>query len=168
MDKIKVSVVCLAYNHASYIRDALEGFLSQVTGFPFEVIVHDDASTDGTAGIIRDYSERFPDIIRPVFQKENQYSKGIPIARDFIFPMVRGDYVALCEGDDYWTDPLKLRKQVEALENHPDADICTHRATRRRKGRFRGWVAPAWKDCVIPVEKVILGGGAMRTWNGPQ
>ena len=160
MDEITVTVVCMAYNHADYIRDALEGFVAQRTGFPFEVIVHDDASTDGTADIIREYAGRFPDIIRPVFQKENQYSKGIPVTRDSIFPMIRGRYVALCEGDDWWTDPSKLRKQVEALDNHPDADICTHRATRRRKGRFDGWVAPAWRDCVIPVEKVILGGGA--------
>ena len=160
MDKIKVTVICLTYNHVRYIRDALEGFVSQKTGFPFEVIVHDDASTDGTADIIREYQARWPGIIRPVFQSENQYSKGVRIPQTFIFPLVRGEYVALCEGDDYWTDPLKLQRQVEALEAHPEADICVHRAERRLDGRFKGWVAPAWRSGVIPADKVILGGGA--------
>lgn len=160
MDEIMVTVICLAYNHAKYIRDALEGFVSQRTSFPFEVIVHDDASTDGTTGIIREYQSAYPDIIKPVFQSENQYSRKVRIPQNFIFPLVRGRYVALCEGDDYWTDPLKLQKQVDALEACPGADICIHRAARRKKGRFMGWVAPAWRDRLIPVEEVILGGGA--------
>ena len=123
MCEVKVSVVCLAYNHAKYIRDALEGFVSQKTSFPFEVIVHDDASTDGTDLIIKEFQSRYPEIIKPVFQKENQYSQGVSIAQAFLYPLVHGEYVALCEGDDYWTDPLKLQKQVEALESHPESDI---------------------------------------------
>lgn len=160
MDNVKVTVICLTYNHVSYIRDALEGFVSQKADFPFEVIVHDDASTDGTDGIIREYQAKYPGIIRPVFQKENQYSKGVKIPQTFIFPLVRGEYVALCEGDDYWTDPLKLQRQVKALEAHPERDICCHRAARRLNGRFKGWVAPRWRSGVIPAEEVILGGGA--------
>ena len=160
MDEIKVTVICLTYNHVSYIRDALEGFVSQKTGFPFEVIVHDDASTDGTADIVREYQARYPLLIRAVLQKENQYSRGVKIARTFIYPLVRGEYVALCEGDDYWTDPLKLQRQVEALEAHPEADICSHKAERRVDGKFKGWVAPRWRSGIITVEKVILGGGA--------
>ena len=105
MDSPKITVLCLAYNHAPYIKDALEGFVSQKTRFSFEVIVHDDASTDGTADIIREYARRYPEIIKPVFQKENQYSRGVAIGPTFCFPLVRGEYVALCEGDDYpkWT-----------------------------------------------------------------
>ena len=159
MNEIAVTIICLAYNHARYIRDALDGFLMQETSFPFEVIVHDDASTDGTADIIREYQLKRPDIIKTVFQKENQYSKGKVISRDFLFPMIRGKYVALCEGDDYWTDPRKLQKQVEALEAHPEADICGHRALRRNKGRFDGWIAAGFKSRLIPIEEVILGGG---------
>ncbi|MBR1927501.1 MAG: glycosyltransferase [Bacteroidales bacterium] len=159
MDEIKVSVICLAYNHAKYIRDALEGFVSQKTGFPFEVIVHDDASTDGTDGIIREYQARYPDIIRPVFQKVNQYSRGISITPAFIFPLIRGRFVALCEGDDYWTDHKKLQKQVEALEAHPEADLCTHKTLRLKNGRFDGWIAPRLGTGIVPADKVILGGG---------
>ena len=154
-----VTIICLAYNHEAYIRDALEGFVSQQTDFPFEVLVHDDASTDGTADIIREYAARYPDIIRPVFQTVNRHSQGVCIAREFLFPMVRGRYVALCEGDDYWTDPLKLSKQVAALEAHPELDICAHRALKVRCGKAAGHVGPGGRSRIIPAEKVILGGG---------
>ncbi|MBR5660556.1 MAG: glycosyltransferase [Bacteroidales bacterium] len=159
MDEIKVTVFCMAFNHAKYIRDALEGFVSQRTDFPFEVIVHDDASTDGTALIIKEFQSRYPDIVKPVFQKENQYSQGVNIARTFIYPLIRGEYVALCEGDDYWTDPYKLQKQVDALDAHPESDICSHRALRLKNGRFDGWIAPRIGSGIVPAEKVILGGG---------
>ncbi|MBQ1636007.1 MAG: glycosyltransferase family 2 protein, partial [Bacteroidales bacterium] len=138
-----VTVICLAYNHGPYIRDALEGFVMQKTAFPFEVIVHDDASTDDTPRIIREYASRYPDIIRPVFQTENQYSKGVPISQTFLFPLVKGRYVALCEGDDYWTDPLKLSRQVEALEANPGVDICTHKVLKTKNGSPHGYEGPA-------------------------
>ncbi len=154
-----VSVICLAYNHEAYIRDALEGFVMQQTDFPFEVLVHDDASTDGTADIIREYASRYPDIIRPVFQTVNQHSRGVCIAREFLFPLVRGRYVAMCEGDDYWTDPLKLSKQVATLEAHPELDICAHRAVKVRDGKPYGFQGPGGRTRVIPTEKVILRGG---------
>ena len=159
MDEIMVTVICLAYNHAKYIRDALEGFVSQKTDFPFEVIVHDDASTDGTDRIIREYQARYPDIIKPIFQEKNQYSQGVRITREFIFPLIRGRYVAFCEGDDCWTDPLKLSKQANSLESHPEADLCSHRALRLKNGKFDGWIAPTLRSRVVPAGKVILGGG---------
>ena len=154
-----VSVICLAYNQAPYIRDALEGFVSQRTDFPFEVIVHDDASNDGTTGIIQEYATKYPDIIRPVYQTVNQYSQGAKIARDFLFPLIRGRYVAICEGDDYWTDPLKLSKQVAALEAHPEVDICAHRSLKIRDGKPCGYEGPGSRTRILPVEKVIFGGG---------
>ena len=154
-----VTVICLAYNHEAYIRDALEGFVRQRTDFPFEVLVHDDASTDGTAGIIREYAERYPDIIRPVFAAENRHSRGVCIPREILFPLVRGRYVAICEGDDYWTDPYKLSRQVAALEAHPELDICAHRVRKLRGGRLYGHVGPGSCTRVIPVERVIMGGG---------
>jgi len=166
MDEVMVSVLCLAYNHEAWIRDALEGFVSQQAPFRFEILIHDDASTDGTAAIIRDYARRYPHLIRPVFQTENQYSQGIPVALRFLAPLIRGRYVALCEGDDYWTDPHKLEKQVAALEAHPEADVCAHAALRLRDGRKDGYVAPALHDTLLSTEKIIVGGGSRYVATG--
>lgn len=127
MNNIKVTIICLTFNHANFIRQALDGFVMQKANFPFEVLIHDDASTDGTADIIREYEEKFPDIIKPICQKENQFSRiGLQLLTQYIFPRVQGEYVAMCEGDDYWTDPLKLQKQVDFLDAHPDFTICFH------------------------------------------
>lgn len=122
-----VSISCITYNHAPYIRQCLEGFLMQQCDFEYEILIHDDASTDGTSDIIREYQEKYPEIIKPIMQTENQYSKGIRgmMAR-FNFPRAKGKYIALCEGDDYWTDPLKLQKQVDFLEANPDFVLCFH------------------------------------------
>jgi glycosyltransferase involved in cell wall biosynthesis len=115
-----VSVCCITYNHVSYISEAIDSFLMQETSFPFEILVHDDASTDGTEKIILAYAENYPGIIRAVIQTENQYSKAGLIAHRFLFPKAKGKYIALCEGDDYWTDSTKLQKQVQFLEDHPE------------------------------------------------
>ena len=159
MDSPCVTVICLTYNQAGLIRDALEGFVAQRAPFGIEVLVHDDASTDGTADIVREYEARYPALIRGVYQTENQYSQGVSIPPAFLFPLVRGRYVALCEGDDYWTDPDKLRKQVDALERHPELDICAHRTRCLRDGKPHGYQAHRLRDCCIPAEKVILGDG---------
>lgn len=121
---VRVSVVCNVFNHAPYLRDALDGFVMQQTDFPFEVLVHDDASTDGSADIIREYEEKYPDIIKPIYQTVNQYSQKIPINKTYQLPRIRGEYVAVCEGDDYWTDPQKLQKQHDFLAAHPDYSMC--------------------------------------------
>lgn len=116
-----VSIACTTYNHEKYIRTAIEGFLLQQTTFPFEIIIHDDASRDGTDQIIKEYALSYPNLIFPVYQKENQYSKGVRrIRMSFVFPRCSGKYVAFCEGDDYWTDPYKLQKQVDFLESNQD------------------------------------------------
>lgn len=115
-----VTIRCITYNHESYIRQCLEGFVMQKTNFPFEAIVHDDASTDGTADIIREYAEKYPDIIKPIYETENQYSKHDGSLTHILNAHTRGKYIAMCEGDDYWIDPLKLQKQVDFLEGHPD------------------------------------------------
>lgn len=115
-----VTVCCTTYNHESYVREAIESFLIQETEFPFEIIIHDDASTDGTAAIILEYAERYPRLIRTIIQTENQYSKAGLINPRFVFPKATGKYLALCEGDDYWMDRRKLQKQVTFLENNPD------------------------------------------------
>ena len=120
-----VSVICLAYNHSRYIRKCLDGFVMQQTDFRYEVIIHDDASDDGTDLIIKEYADRYPDIFVPVYQTVNQYSQGVPIGKVFLYPRAKGKYIAECEGDDYWTDPLKLQKQVDFLESHPDYVLCS-------------------------------------------
>ena len=122
-----VSIICTAYNQEKYIRNCLDGFLMQKTDFPYEIIVHDDASTDQTAEIIREYERKHPECIRAIYQTTNQYSQGIRIVQTFIYPKTRGKFIAYCEGDDYWTDPLKLEKQVTALYAHPDCRLCLHR-----------------------------------------
>ena len=130
-----VSVLCLTYNHEAYIRQTLESFVTQQTDFPFEVIVHDDASTDGTAGIIWEYAVKYPDIIKPIYQTENQYSKpDTPIMKTFLFPKALGKYFAICDGDDQFTDPLKLQRQVDFMEANPEYSICVHRAFLHLEG----------------------------------
>ena len=123
---VLVSVYCLAYNHEKYIRDCLDGFVKQKTNFNFEVIVHDDASTDRTAEIIMEYAKKYPDIIKPILQKENQYSKGALITLDIIFPKCKGKYIAVCEGDDYWICDTKLQQQADIMEEHPEYVACVH------------------------------------------
>ena len=133
---IMVSICCITYNQASYIRDALEGFVNQKTDFAYEVLIHDDASTDGTADIIREYADRYPDLIFPILQTENQYSKGLTnVSGTFNFPRARGKYIAMCEGDDYWTDDRKLQKQVDYLEANPGCSLCFHSAKVEVQGK---------------------------------
>lgn len=121
-----VSICCITYNHENYIREALEGFLMQKTTFPIEIIIHDDASTDKTAEIVKEYASKYPKIITPIFQTVNQYSQGIKPWPNFVFPLARYKYIALCDGDDYWTDPYKLQKQVDFLEEYTEYNICFH------------------------------------------
>jgi glycosyltransferase involved in cell wall biosynthesis len=118
-----VSITCITYNHVNFIRDAIEGFLMQETTFPVEILIHDDASTDGTADIVREYETQYPQLIRPIYQTENQYSQGNKPGQ-FLRPLQRGKYIAVCEGDDYWTDPAKLEIQASFLERNPDFVIC--------------------------------------------
>lgn len=129
-----VSICCITYNHENYIRDAIEGFLIQNTSFPFEIIIHDDASTDNTANIIEEYANKYPDLFVTILQSENQWSKGGgSIYARFVYPRARGKYIALCEGDDYWIDPLKLQKQVDFLENNPEYGLI-HTGYKTSKG----------------------------------
>lgn len=123
--KPKVSVCCWTYNHEKYIREALDGIFMQKVNFPMEVIIHDDASTDSTADIIREYEAKYPDMVRAIYQTENQACKT-NVIEEFVCPVIQGEYVAICEGDDYWTDENKLQKQVDFLDANPDFSICFH------------------------------------------
>ena len=125
-----VAIKCPVYNHEPYLRDCLEGFVMQQTNFPFVAIVHDDASTDNSAAIIREYAEKYPDIIKPIYEIENQYSKhdgSVGRIMDAAIETTGAKYVAMCEGDDYWTDPLKLQKQVDFMEANPEYSLCFHK-----------------------------------------
>lgn len=134
--EIMVSICCITFNQEEYIRDTLEGFLKQKTDFSYEILIHDDASPDKTVEIIREYADRFPDMIFPILQTENQYSKGMTnISGTFNFPRARGRYIAMCEGDDYWTDENKLQKQVDFMETHPDCSLCFHSAVVEVQGK---------------------------------
>lgn len=126
-----VTIRCITYNHEQYIRDALEGFVMQKTDFPFVAIVHDDASTDSTAAIIREYADKYPTIIMPIYEIENQYSKGLDSLSQVVnkaCEITNAKYYALCEGDDYWTDPLKLQFQVKFMESNPEYGLCYGRS----------------------------------------
>jgi glycosyltransferase involved in cell wall biosynthesis len=125
-NKIEVFVFCAAYNHEPYIRSALDGFVMQKTSFRFQLIVHDDASTDRTPDIVREYEAQYPDIFYAIYETENQYSQGKSYRRELTESLPYGKYVAFCEGDDYWTDPLKLQKQYDFMEAHPEYSCCTH------------------------------------------
>ncbi len=119
-----VTIRCLVFNHEPFLRQCLEGFVMQQTNFPFEAVIHDDASTDGSIAIIREYAEKYPHIIKPIFETENLYSKKDGSLTRIMNASTQGKYVAVCEGDDYWVSPHKLQKQVDFLEAHSDYSIC--------------------------------------------
>ncbi len=162
-NNIMVSIVCDAYNHEKYIGDALEGFLMQKTNFAFEILVHDDASTDRTAEIIRDYEKRYPDLIKPIYETENQYSKQDGSLARIQFGRVKGKYTAICEGDDYWTDPLKLQKQFDAMERNPQVDMCAHKAKwiDARTNHVQKSFPHINKTRILTPKQVICGGGGL-------
>src|SRR5690606_29638521 len=113
-------IVVNTFNHEKYIRRAIEGIINQKVDFQYEILLHDDASTDNTCAILNEYIGRFPELFaEPIFQTENQYSKGVKIAVGIQYPRARGEYIALCEGDDCWTDLNKLQKQVDFLQRNP-------------------------------------------------
>lgn len=159
MTKPLISVCCLAYNHEPYIRQALDGIFMQKTEYPLEVIIHDDASTDRTADIIREYEKEYPEIIKPIYQKENQYSKGINIFRKWVFPQAQGKYVAWLECDDYWTDAHKLQMQVSYMENHPECSGTFHAANWLVDKKIIKNDRHFDQECDVTPQQVICGGG---------
>ncbi len=126
----------MTFNHENYIRDCIEGILMQKTTFPVQVLIHDDASTDKTADIVKEYELKYPRLIKAYYQKENSYTKPDKLERRKEFGSWRiGKYEAICEGDDYWTDPLKLQKQVDFMEENPDCSICFHSTLMKKNSQ---------------------------------
>ena len=155
---IMVSVSCITFNHEPYIARALDSFLMQKTNFPFEILIYDDASTDRTQEIIREYEKRYPGIIKPYYQTENQYSKGkYNVEGFFNYPRAAGKYIAMCDGDDYWTDEHKLQLQVDYMEAHPECAMCLHAARIETEERAVQSlkIRPYRGNRLIPAEKVI-------------
>ena len=129
--RIMVSICCITYNHENYISQAIESFLGQKTNFEFEILIHDDASTDKTAEKIKYYAEKYPNIVKPILQTENQYSKGLSISSidpKYNYSRAKGKYIALCEGDDFWISEHKLQQQVDYMESNDDCTLCFHNA----------------------------------------
>lgn len=157
---VLVTIKCLVYNHEPYLRKCLDGFVMQQTTFPFEAIVHDDASTDNSAEIIREYAEKYPDIIKPILETENQYSKEDGSLSRIMREAARGKYIALCEGDDYWTDPHKLQMQVSFLESNPDYTMCCHGAKNENEDGLI-WFTTNNGHNNPSVCEIIEGGGGM-------
>ncbi len=153
-----VSICCLTYNHEPYIKQCLDGFLMQKTNFPFEILIHDDASVDNTQNIIKNYELKHSDIIKPIYQKENQYSKGIGVSRVYQFPRAKGQYIAMCEGDDYWIDPYKLQKQVDFLETHPEYVFSFHDSIilNQRTGEKRMRIGDRQIDNTVDLNSLII------------
>lgn len=159
-NEIMVSVICTVYNHERYIRQCLDSLVTQETSFGYEVLVHDDASRDNSAEIIREYAQKFQSVVIPVFQKENQYSKGInPI--HILLNKARGKYVAVCEGDDFWVSQDKLEKQVDFMEGHSEYSLCVHAAYYARED---GTLDPSKKFKAYDTEKTVSTEEILSGW----
>ena len=154
-----VTVISLAYNHAPYIRQTLESIVRQETSFPIEVVINDDASQDGTADIIREYESAYPAIMHPIYQKDNQTVLGRNLIREILIPNIRSKYVAICEGDDFWTDMQKLHKQVTYMENHPDCSMTASSAELLYEEETICTIKRHTDECDIGADEIISGGG---------
>ena len=163
ISKPVVSVCCITYNHEPYIEDALEGFLIQETDFPFEIIIHDDASIDRTADIIREYASAYPQIIKIILQTENQYLINVHLPFKNTWDNAKGVYIALCEGDDYWIAPEKLQMQRDKLEQNPEFNFtCTKVKTYNVDSDI--WEESGlWHENILPLSKIIYSSGCIST-----
>ncbi|MCC3862836.1 glycosyltransferase [Terrisporobacter petrolearius] len=160
--EIKVSINCITYNHETYIEKAIQSFLMQKTNFKYEILIHDDASTDSTQKIIKKYEKEYPNIVKPLLQKENQWSKGVTkINYSFNHTRSNGKYIAICEGDDYWSDPYKLQKQIDYMESNPNCTLCTHAVARidTQSEKITDIIRPSNSNSYIDTREFILGGG---------
>lgn len=166
MENIIVSICCITYNHEKYIEDAIKSFLMQKTNFDYEILIHDDASTDKTSQIIEKYQKKYPKKIKVIYQTENQYSLGVDVLR-ILYNKAKGKYIAICEGDDFWTDKNKLQKQVDYMEKHQSCSGCFHAADiiNEEKKEKIGEIKPYNKDKILTTEEIILGGGGFVATN---
>ncbi len=173
MEEPLVSICCITYNHEHYIKEAFDGFIMQKTNFPVEIVISDDCSKDNTREIIAEYKAKYPDLIRDVSPDKNL---GSSVNFIYVQQCSQGKYIAMCEGDDYWTDPFKLQKQVDFLETHPYFSMCFHGATIKNetntqvittcdkietKEYFTNDIFPGW---VIPTASVVFQRAMIDTY----
>jgi len=161
LGNILVSVICITYNQKEYLNKAIDSILNQKTEIAFELIIHDDVSTDGTTDIVKDIKNKYPDKVQVIYENENQFSQNKDFFSKIIKTKARGKYIALCEGDDYWIDNNKLQMQYNALEAHPECDMCACRAVMvsADEKNMLGEIRPQKGDGILSIEEVILGGG---------
>lgn len=159
--KPEVSISVTTYNQEKYIEQTLESLLMQKTDFYFDILINDDASSDRSPEIIRKYQEKYPQIIKPIYQTENQYSQGKEVHYTFNYTRAEGKYIAYCDGDDYWTDPMKLQKQYDFMENHSEFSACVHagKSVNEKGTRVLWEQRAAQQDCRINTKKVIASQG---------
>lgn len=152
-NEVLVTIKCTVFNHEPYLRQCLDGFVMQKTNFDFEVLVHDDASTDDSKLIIQEYAERFPAIFKPMYEVENQYQKGgFYRIIQLMNKHIHGKYVAICEGDDFWIDPYKLQKQVDYMEMNPKCGLVYTKMNQLEQNTGKismGWAHQATFDEII-------------------
>lgn len=163
---ILVSICCITYNHEKYIKKAIDSFLMQKTNFKFEIIIHDDASTDSTSEILKEYQKKHPNLINIIIQKENQFSKGVEIL-DIVFKMAKGKYIAFCEGDDYWCDNLKLQKQFDFIEKRDNCSLVVTGAyfLNQNNGKIVKKRQPYLGSRYYNIGEIIINGGILFATN---
>lgn len=166
MGDLMVSINCLAYNHEQYIKRALDSILMQKVKFEYEILVHDDASTDRTVEIIKSYENMYPELFNVIYDTHNTYSMGTKIL-DANIDRAQGKYIAICEGDDYWTDPYKLQKQVDFLESHLECSLCVHASYMiiRNEKKLRKTIRPCIGNKEFSIEEIIKTGGCLFATN---
>lgn len=156
-----VSIIVLTYNHEKYIKKALDSILMQKVNFGYEILVGDDASTDGTVSILKEYYERFPEKIKLYL---NEVNVGATRNAYNVLVNAKGDYLATCEGDDYWTDESKLQLQVDFLENNSDFVGCTHKFTivdendEKYRSQYLSWIKQKTRFTLSDFQGMFLPG----------
>ncbi len=163
---VKVSVLCTVYNHEKYLERCLISLVNQKTSFKFEILVHDDCSTDNSKQIIEKFHKKYPNLIVPIYEKENQYSQNVKINKDILMPRMKGKYFCFCEGDDYWIDSNKLEKQYCFLENNSEYKFCVHNAIMVDKNDKKiGTITPLFNGGDLTCEDFIKNGGGFVATN---
>ena len=165
MENPKISVICLAFNHEAYIGQCIESILNQNTEYKFEIIIHDDCSTDKTAEIIKKYESKYPDIIRGIYESENQYSKGVDIETTILEKEIRGEYVSFCECDDYWLDMNRLQKQAEFLDTHASYSACHGNYIKKDMTTGKETLRRESKNEDVSIEWLINWGDSKSEYN---
>lgn len=161
-EKPTISIACTTFNQEEYIEDCLRGFLLQECDVRYEIVIHDDASTDNTVKIIREYKKRYPRLIRLIEQSENQFSKNVQLPFHNVLKECQGEYTALCEGDDFWIDSKKLKHQHQCALKNPEVNLFFHAAFQMTDGQIDKKINSYFRnETLVDTSWVIRGGGGV-------